>query len=117
MKLIATILCEDLETASQIGLASRSAKGESSSFNVHQFTDSMKRWTGVWLCAAGLLALHVGITAQPVTLVEEGIPRMTLLPGTVREPVAELQRYLKNISGTELPVGAPQPGAHGVFVG
>ena len=58
-----------------------------------------------------------GIAAQPVTLVEEGIPQMTLLPGSVPEPVAELQRYLKRISGTELPVGRSQPGAHGVFVG
>ena len=72
---------------------------------------------GVWLCAAGYLTLPVGIAAQPVTLVEGGIPQMTLLPGSVPEPVAELQRYLKRISGAELPVGRPQPGAHGMFVG
>jgi hypothetical protein len=52
-----------------------------------------------------------------VTLVENSVPRMTILAGSVPQPVEELRRYVEQISGGRLPVEPAQAGKSGILVG
>jgi hypothetical protein len=52
----------------------------------------------------------------PVTIVRDGKPQLPLFAGGVPAPVEELRRYLKEISGAELP-SKGERGLGGIYVG
>jgi hypothetical protein len=60
-----------------------------------------------WNAAAG----------TPVVLVKDGAKPMAIVVGSVKEPAAELQRYLERISGVKSPLTPAQAGASGIYVG
>lgn len=76
-----------------------------------------------WLIAAvvlslgQLVSLSAGSATAPVTLVLDGAPQLNIVAGSAPEPVAELQRYARQISGAELSIVAAKPGAAGIYVG
>ncbi|HOX04655.1 MAG TPA: DUF4838 domain-containing protein [Candidatus Paceibacterota bacterium] len=62
-------------------------------------------------------ALLAAQTAAPIVLVKDGRPVISIVAGSIPEPVTELRHYLKEISGAELTVVAPRPGVSGIHVG
>jgi uncharacterized protein DUF4838/glycosyl hydrolase family 20 len=74
----------------------------------------------VLLAAAGSIgwAMSADQPALPmVTIVEDGQPRLPIIAGSVKEPVAELQHYLKKITGADLAVKAAGEKSAGIHVG
>lgn len=61
--------------------------------------------------------IHAADEAQPVTLVADGVARVPIVVGSVREPAAELQRYLQQMSGAAFDVVPAEKGKTGIHVG
>lgn len=55
--------------------------------------------------------------ALDVLIAEDGQPRLPIIGGSVKEPVTELQHYLKQITGADLAVEKPSEKAAGLYVG
>src|SRR5262249_47006683 len=55
--------------------------------------------------------------AETLVLVKEGANPMTIVVGSVKEPAAELQRYLERISGVKSPMAPAKAGVSGIYVG
>jgi len=68
----------------------------------HFFTACWPRLLGAGICAGGIFAGGFGAAAQPVVLIEEGRPQLSVWSGGVSEPVTEA---LSN--GIELAVKQP----------
>jgi hypothetical protein len=78
----------------------------------------MKTYIRVLLIGV-VAALPCGNAAAetPVVLVKDGARPMTIVVGRVKEPAAELQRYLDRISGVKSPLAPAKAGVSGIYVG
>jgi hypothetical protein len=55
--------------------------------------------------------------AVHITLVKAGQTRMPILAGSLDDPIGELTRYLKRISGADIDVAVARKGTKGIYVG
>ncbi|MCE9532063.1 MAG: DUF4838 domain-containing protein [Planctomycetes bacterium] len=88
-------------------------------------TGTPKAALGGWAIAStGILLLlaAVEVKAAPpaspaVAITKDGLPLLPIIAGSVKEPVEELKRYLKEISGAEFRVEKPAKESGGIYVG
>src|SRR5262249_59990784 len=69
------------------------------------------------LVLAVVAAAPAAPAGEQVVLARDGMPRMALVAGSLREPVDELRRTLDRITGGEFRVIDAREGATGVYVG
>lgn len=74
----------------------------------------------LFLCCAAALVPLASVAATPLTLVEDGVPRATIILGekptkAARFAAAEFRHVMKLMTGAELPIAAARP-ADGVAV-
>src|SRR5262245_63915498 len=75
------------------------------------------------ISAAAVLIVSLGWSsaiaqpATPVVLTKDGVAQLSILAGSVRQPVDELRHYLGAISGADIKVEPAREGLSGIHVG
>lgn len=74
------------------------------------------RWTVICLALAST-ALGATHLRADITLIKDGVAKLPILKGSVREPADELQQYLESMSGAKVSVEEARAEKAGIFVG
>jgi hypothetical protein len=78
---------------------------------------AMKSSNQVLLVVVAFLWIGNAVGGTEIDLVKDGAKPMSIIVGSVKEPAAELQRYLERISGAKFPISAAKTDATGIHVG